>query len=285
MQVLYIDVYFLINLTVDLLALFLAMRLTSAVVSPPRLLACSVLGAICSVFDILMPNMVLLRVANICAFLLLLGRFAIKRGSVMRRLRLTIMFFIIEALLGGLVHFVYTMLDRAMAGIKTDGIGGASNRGALVFAVIILICVGVLRLVIMLFSRSGGVKRAKVRIIFDGKEHEAEAFVDSGNLVRDPMGMCPVVFIKSKLAQAIVPGVATELCEIGGLDERIKRRVRFIPITRGGGTHVLVGLRADSFLVCCGGWQEVDVTLAIDNEGGNYDGLDILIPSVVVDNA
>lgn len=285
MQVLYIDVYFLINLTVDLLALFLAMRLTSAVTSPPRLLACSVLGAFCSVGDVLMPDLVLLRVANICVFLLLLGRFAIKRGSVMRRVRLTVMFFIIEALLCGLVHFVYTMLDRAMDGVNTDGIGGAGNRGMLVFAVIILICVGVLRLVIMLFSRSGGVKRARVRILFNGKEHELEAFVDSGNLVRDPMGMCPVVFIKGTLAKAIAPGIATELCDIGGLDESLKRRIRFIPITRGGGTHVLVGLRADGFLVYCGSWQEVDVTLAIDNEGGNYDGLDILVPSVVIDNA
>ncbi len=284
MQVIYIDVFFLINFTVNLMALFLAYRLSVAIISLPRLFICSLLGALCAVIDVFLP-LTVLRAFNSALFLLALFKFAVKRASVLRRVRLTLSFFLLEALLGGLVHFLYSVLDRVFSGYDEDIYGGASNRGALVFSLIILFSVGVIRLVMILFSKSGGTNMVRVKIKLGDKTYEGEALVDSGNLARDPMGMCPVVFVKSSLASRIFPGISTELCDVGRLDEKMKKRVRFIPLTRGGVTHVLVGIRADSVEVFKSTWESVDVTLAVDNEKGNFGGYEILVPSSVTDNA
>ncbi|MBQ8372081.1 MAG: sigma-E processing peptidase SpoIIGA [Clostridia bacterium] len=284
MQVIYIDVFFLINFTVNLMALFLAFRLSVAVISLPRLFVCSFLGAVCAVVDLFLP-WASLKVINSALFLIGLSWLAIKRASLLRRVKLTVSFFILEALLGGLVYFLYSALDRLFSGYDERIYGGASNRGALVFSLIILFSVGVLRLVMILFSRSSDTSKVHVRIKLGNESFEEEAFVDSGNLVRDPMGMCPVIFVKSTLATRILPGVSAELCDIGRMDEKMKRRVRLIPLTRGGATHVLVGIRADSVEIFKTSWESVDATLAIDNEKGNFGGYEILVPSSVTDNA
>ena len=82
-----------------------------------------------------------------------------------------------------------------------------------------------------------------------------------------------------------MPENIVELTDIDLLDKGIKKRIRLIPISRGGQTHVLVGVKADSVRIKRGDcYENLRVTLAVDKEGGSYGGFMALMPSAALDN-
>ena len=111
------------------------------------------------------------------------------------------------------------------------------------------------------------------------------AFVDTGNLAIDPIDMSPILMIKKDVAKSFLPENIIELSNIDKLDRNVKKRIRLIPVSRGGHTHMFVGVKADAVrLVGERGSDELRVTLAIDKEGGDYGGYKALMPAAALDN-
>ena len=140
-------------------------------------------------------------------------------------------------------------------------------------------------MLISFFSNSQSEGSVDIEISFLDKKTVISAFVDSGNLAVDPMDMSPVLLIKKNVAEEILPKNIIELSNIDDLDKNIKKRIRLIPITRGGATHVLVGIKADKVrLINRDEYEELCLTIAIDKEGGTFGGFDALMPSAALDN-
>ena len=98
--------------------------------------------------------------------------------------------------------------------------------------------------------------------------------------------MSPVLLLKKDVAKDILPENIINLCDIDMLERGIKKRIRLIPISRGGETHVLVGVKADSVRIVKDDInEELFVTVAIDKEGGTFGGFMALMPSAALDNA
>ena len=284
MKTLYIDVYFLINFTVNLLALYYGAKFSRARSSVPRLIACAFIGAAFAVVDVLLDN----GYVGLCGSVITLITMCmlISSGlSLSRRIKFGFFFLLCEVILGGLVHFGYSLLDRFVGDYLGEDLAGGENRGALILSILILFSIGVLKLLIMLFTNLGGEKNVKIKIEIDGKEASADAFLDNGNLVRDPMNMCPVMFIKESLAEKILPKNVIELSNLDSLSVEYKKRIRLIPVTRMGQTHVMTGVKADRVSVILDGREEaVDFTLAIDKEGGTFAGYEALAPYGALNN-
>ena len=88
------------------------------------------------------------------------------------------------------------------------------------------------------------------------------------------------------MAKSILPENIIELSNIDSLERNVKKRIRLIPVSRGGETHVLVGVKADTVRLVDGDHsEELRVTLAIDKEGGDFGGYKALMPSAALDNA
>ena len=104
--------------------------------------------------------------------------------------------------------------------------------------------------------------------------------VDTGNLVRDPMNMNPVVFLKPLAAAYIFPYQILDLSEIDKLSNSYKKRIRLVPVTKSGETHVMTGVRVDEISVynSLGKREEISATIVIDKEGGTYGGYEALLP-------
>ena len=125
----------------------------------------------------------------------------------------------------------------------------------------------------------------ELEIKFLNKCVRVEAFIDSGNLAIDPMDMRPVLFLKQNIAGELFPESILDLRDPDSVDREIRKRIRLIPVSRGGVTHVLVGVRVDEVNVVKDGKREaILVTVAIDKEGGSYGGYDALMPAAVVGN-
>lgn len=282
MQTLYVDVYFLINFTVDLIASYLSVKILHIKSSIHRLVLLSAIGGVLALVDTIFVNGQLISAALLIVFTILSGLLVSKELSVNRRAKFVIVFFCVMMLIGGIVGYCYTFLESYLSNLDGMFSDGEQNRSALIFSLIILITIGVLKLFIMMFTNGTRHKSQRIRITLGEKSIECDALVDSGNLVKDPMTMNPVVFLKPDVARRLVPREILELSDLDRLDSSMRRRIRLIPITSGGATHVVTGVLPDSVVVLDSN-HVVDVTLGIDKEGGTFGGYEALIPSSVTE--
>ena len=140
-------------------------------------------------------------------------------------------------------------------------------------------------MLISFFSNRAGTYSVDMRIILDEKNIETQAFVDTGNLVKDPMDSSPVVLVKQSALKVLIPEIQKFVSEPEKCCGTLKHRVRIIPVFRNDKTDLLVGFRADRVCVRVGDkYEALNVTVAIDKEGGSYDGCYALMPSSALDN-
>ena len=283
LQTLYIDVYFLINFTVDVLALYFAAIFSKTPTTTRRLVLSGFLGAIIAVITVLLPEFVLLKLICSLIGLILMGYITPKPARIGRKMKFLFSFLIFESLVGGIVSFFWSFLDRNLSEILAEAEGGAVNRKMLLFSLIVLLSIGVFKMIVSFFSNIQSEGSALVEIKFMENKIKLEAFVDSGNLAIDPMDMSPILLLKKDIAKTFLPENIIELSDIDSLDRNIKKRIRLIPVTLGGTTKVLTGVKADCVSVIKNGKnEEINVTLAIDKEGGSYGGYLGLMPSAAL---
>ena len=285
-KTLYIDVYFLINFTVDLLSLYFAARFSKIPTTIKRLIIASLFGALSAVGIVFLPENTPLKIVAAAVGLLLIGFIAPKKITLRRKIKYIFAFLIFEALVGGAVTFIWGLLDRYISDFFNGFEGGAVNRKMLFLSLIVLLSIGVFKMLVSLFTNVETEESVDLEIRFLNKTAIVSAFVDSGNLAVDPMDMTPVLLIKKEIADGILPVNIDQICDIDSLDRQIKKRIRLIPISRGGETHVLVGVKVDSVKIIKGDFaEEIAVTLAIDKEGGTFGGYKALMPSAALENA
>lgn len=285
LKTLYIDVYFLINFTVDVLSLYFAAVFSKTSTTTKRLVLSGFLGAIIAVIAVLLPEFVLLKLICSLTGLFLMGYIAPRPARIGRKMKFLFSFLIFESLIGGIVSFVWSFLDRNLSGMLADAAGGAVNRKMLLFSLIVLLSIGVFKMIVSFFSNIQSEGSVEVEINFKENKIKLEAFIDSGNLAIDPMDMSPILLIKKDIAKTFLPENIIELSDIDSLDRDVKRRIRLIPISTGGVTKVLTGVKVDGVSVIKDeSRHDINVTIAIDKEGGSYGGYSGLMPSAALSN-
>lgn len=285
MRTLYIDIYFLINFTVDILALYFAAIFSKVPTTSARLILSSVIGALSAVAIVLIPETGIYKLIPATISLVIMGYITPKHVLRRRRIKFVFAFLIFEALVGGGVSIIWDVFDRYLSSLFASAVGGAVNRKMLVLSLIILISIGVFKMLVSFFSNNQGERSVELEISFLNHTTILSAFVDSGNLAIDPMDMSPLLLVKKDAAKSFLPGNIIDLCDIDSLDYNVKKKIRLIPVTRGGVTHVIVGVKADSVkLIDKDKSEEIKVTVAIDREGGDFGGFEALMPSAALDN-
>lgn len=282
---LYVDVYFLINFTVDILSLYFSAIFSKVPTTPRRLIISAALGALSAVGIVFLPEIALLKLICSGISLFLIGYIATKPVKIKRKLKFTFAFLIFEALFGGLVSFIWGVLDQGLANYFEGIEGGAVNRKMLFFSIIVLLSIGVFKMLVSFFSNIQSEGSVQIEISFLDKSATIEAFIDSGNLAVDPMDMTPIMLLKKDSASAVLPENIINLSDPDNIEKNARKRIRLIPISRGGATHVLTGVKPDSVKVLKDGkCEEINVTLAIDKEGGTFGGFGALMPAAALDD-
>lgn len=276
---LYIDVYFLINLTVDMLALVFAASLCRMPTSPRRLILCAFIGAAGAVGSLFLSSWRWLTVLMSVWVFAFFAWMVAREASLFRRLRFAVAALLMEILFGGAVYYAYAALDRM--GMAEKLTGGGVNRRYLIFAVILLLAVGAIRLIRLFFSGMSSERTATLHIAACGKEITVCGLVDTGNLLRDPMDGTPVVLLTERCAAPLVPA-GWDPVRASDLPSAWQTRLRLIP--REGG-RLALAFRPERAEICRGDRKEsLRITIAVDKEEGRFGGYDALIPAAALDN-
>lgn len=282
LKTLYIDVYFMINFTVDILSIFIALKLAHMNVNLKKLILSGILGAAFAVVELFIRNMIV-HIILASVFIFLISYISCKGASFARNVKFIIFFYLSAFFISGAVNFVYSILDRWLKGLFSPQADDNTNKKALVFSLIILLLIGVVRLLIMMLSNSINEKSTRIKLKLEEKTLELDALIDTGNLVKDPMNMNPVIFLKKCYAEKIIPATVIELTNLDSLSTDYRKRIRLIPVTKNSQTHVMTGIRMDKVIITGkGSDEEINATVVIDKEEGTYGGYYALTPYVSV---
>ncbi len=283
METIYIDVYFLINFTVDLLALYFASSFSKISTSAIRLLLAAAVGALYAVFGVLLIEKSEIMYLLAAFFLLLMVIITSNGVGFYRRVKYTVAVVIFNIIIGGLVYYGYCLLDNVFDGEDFLEIGG-ENKSLLVLSLIVLLSIGVLKLFISVFSNTSSEKKAHLAVVYNGVETRFEAFVDSGNLAVDPFDNTPVMFINRELSKKIfgMDEITQTSFFEGGYE--LKKRMRIIPVCFGGEKKILYGIKPDNIYAVAGEKTEkISLIIATDEKGDSYGGYSALIPLSVLE--
>ena len=145
-----------------------------------------------------------------------------------------------------------------------------------------LLTFGILKLLFSVFSGIRAEEKVSFEIVLNGRRVVAEALLDTGNLLRDPMSSTPVLLVKPRLIISLFPG---GMPNINSKASNSFERIRVIPVREGEQVKLLTGfVPNESYVLKKEKRERIAITVAIDNIGGSFGGYDALMPSAAVEN-
>lgn len=251
-QIVYGDLFFLINFSMDFLCLFLVAKLLSRPLSLIRFTLASAIGGIYSVGALFLPSgpigtlMDLLCCAAIC-----LTAFAARGESARSLITLGAAYFLSSILLGGMMTAVFSILNRLSPPLE-------ELRESADIPPWVLIPVGVFSALAALFGGKFLHKRAqrsscRLSIRFLEKSVSCFAFCDSGNLLCDPLDGKRVILLDKMLAKSLLSSQARQyLLSADAKDPPpppLTARLRVIPLQTANAESILLAFKPDSITI------------------------------------
>lgn len=258
-HVLYADILFFINFSMDFITLYLTSRLTSGPPAGIRAALSAVIGGIYGTVAVALGIDGIAGVITTGAVSVVMVLVAFGCGGVAVILRRAAVFWGGAALLGGVMTAICSL------GESIGAPGSSSGGTALLFGGS-MICM----LIIRIITRFR--KRKVVRVTVNEHRHSStfEALVDSGNLVTDPIsGRAVIIVDRSALWEGIADiGTAAE-----SIPENFRSKLRMIPVKGFGGDGLLTGFVPDRITVSDGGRDKIcSAVIAVTDKGGTFFG-------------
>jgi len=283
MPTVYIDIYFLINFTVDLLSLHMASVFTKIRLSAVGLLFSAAMGAIFAIVLLFVPENTTVFIFCSACFFSSIFLFTLRGCRAFRKIKYIIAFLFMQIIIGGLVYYFYGLLERNVSSGAFDEF--ETDRNLLLLSLMVLLSIGILKILLMLFKNNMSEREVKLKIVMLEKEYFVDALVDSGNFAVDPIDMSPIMIITFAFAKKIFPHGVPDIYGADSVEENIKKRIRLIPITGVSETKILCAFRADKvFVIKNNECEKINLTIAIDKEGGSFAGYDALISLAALEN-
>lgn len=283
-QTVYADIFFLINFSMDFLALFLAARLLERPMALARFVFAAAFGGIyaCVALFLATNSIVgLLIDAFACVLMALIATF--RRSEIKSSLIFSLVFSAVSILLGGVMTALFNVFNK-IGFYKFFGEEAQSDGISVWLFAILAVISGIIALFGgRFFKRRSARKRGSVEIFYAGASVRLSCFCDSGNLLREPISQLPCVIVDTEAVGSIFPRSFLEAAcfgDISRLSERERSRVRVIPATSAVGESVLVGIRVDSLRIDFGkGFTSVEAYVVPSREGLLANGIKAIVPS------
>ncbi len=251
-QVIYADVLFFIDMSMDFLALYVTAYLLKFKFKTRRLAIAALIGAIYSVTSVILHRDSIIYTALIAVAMCL---FAYGKCAINQFFGRIVSFFAVNMLLGGGMTAVFNIFSK-IDGVQKVVIYGQVHEvnsqmpfGVYLagFSVISLIVFGFGKL----FSKKGVARHRVLTIYYGGKRSVHDVIEDSGNMLCEPMSGEPVVFLtENAVRRAFGDGMVNSLDSPDSgamISERGKMRIVVYETVAGRDMSVCV--RADKAYV------------------------------------
>ena len=279
----YADIFFIVNISMDILIFLLVSCILRAQKSFVRFFAASLVTAAFPISQLFFSGN-----DTVGFFLGLLTSFAACMiafyDSGFFKISLSFAIFtILSSTISEALTYLYKYLDSiaVMPEIK-NGSGGIIPLTVCIASAALAWILGLL---IKKLKGKTGALTTTISVFSDGKSVELSAYCDSGNLLREPAGGLPVIITGREQMENILPkslhSVFFSSKNIGEPTLSDARRVRIIPIMPlgAGGARILFGYVPDKILL---GGEEVSACIALDTCNSKFGGCEALLPNSLI---
>ena len=272
--VLYADVLFLIDFSMDVVAVWLTACFMHARVTAGRVSAAALIGAAAStLLTVLSPGRVTVTLSGIAISFFMCKIVFNVRGS--KALKYTSALWITGLLLGGVMSFLTAgNMSNSIRSPRVQTDGG----GIRLLPVAVLLCAMLLFAVGKLSAK----KTVAVELSLLEKEIKLTGLVDSGNLLRDPISGYPVVLITKRVAEMFMNGSDVEKMLEGnteGLENSLRLRFRAVFAKSVTGEKMIPCLRPDTVKI---GSRDCKAVIGISDVEEFADTVSCIVPSSLV---
>ena len=286
-QTVYIDLFFLINFSMDFLCFYLASKLLSHRLSIKRAVIASAFGGVYACASLF------LGVGGVWSFLLDIAACAfmsaiaiLKKDNAKDIFGYSIVYTACSVVLGGAMTALFSLFNRLgvdrLLGDDTEGDG----ISVWLFAFLALISAAVSLGGVKIFKRKSSRLIGEVEIVYANKSTVLKALCDSGNMLTEPISSKPCIVAESKEVKKILPKGMLDMIEKGiteGIDVSDRARLRVVPAQTVSGGGILYALRVDKVRLNMGrGWIESDAYIALCALDSAAEGAKALVPSSLV---
>lgn len=286
-RVIYGDVFFLVNFSMDYLSLYLVRKLSH---KPPRLrreLSAAALGGIYAVAALFLPPAVETVLTLVMPFLL--ARIAFTHPNKRALFKDGITLFGISFAIGGIMTAAYYAIGKFLSshGILLNG------SPETVYSDLPLPIIALTATLAALFAYLWGrltkqnVAKRELEILVkaEGKAVSVRALCDSGNLLEEPLTRLPVIVVNGKTMEEILPHSLKQVffssvLAADRISPRMMKKTRFIPTSTVTGDSLLCGFIPDCVVI---EGVEKRACLALDKTAADFDGADAILPTILLD--
>lgn len=284
METVYADVYFIVNFSMDVLALFITGKILHL---PQRILRICFAGAIGSAYAVLTlafrgqssPISLLLS----ALLPLLMTYVAFGYGRLKGFLKSTAVFWLVSFGMGGIMTALYYFAG-SIAKSKGIYINGTtytiySDIPLWLFLLVACLCAIFTSVWNRLASRTARLEWVELEIKEGQRQIKTRAMCDSGNLVIEPLGAREVIFIAPRVTKSLFP----HLREWGRGDFFQKTepsRIRIVPYATVGGEGLMYAYLPDAIII---NGEEKRACICQAREGmKDFNGYDAIVPISLV---
>ena len=253
-RVVYADLLFLINFSMDLLCLFATAKILQRKLGVLRGAISATLGGTYSVAILFFPMSAIVSVfADLlfCAFMCLVA-FGVSGGGWYKYLLTTSVFFGVSVGTGGLMTAIFSLLNRLdlpLEEVEKNGDGVS----VWLFAILAVISGAAATMSGKFFKAVSKDTVFAVDITYRGKSVSIKGMVDTGNLLRDPISGKPIIIVDTEELR----GMMTPKCVLDASNGKIAEvvsadpthRVRLVPINTAGGESMICAFVPDSIVI------------------------------------
>jgi len=270
-NVLYIDVFFFLNFLMDYISLYITARIISEKTKVIKLLFSAFTGAAYSVIIIFFEiYWIILFFLNL-SVMLVMCRIAFGKSEKKQFLRRSCFLFLTSALIGGFISALYNM-----AGFLND------NQRITISVIVVLFsfCYTVWSSFALSVKINSHLLKVDYYLYFLGRRHRLNAFVDSGNMLFEPVKNYPVIIVRAdSLNYRDEESFINEIIRLG-----VSSTV--IPIKTAAGEKSLFVFFPEKIILIKGKIVNEEkkieaVAIAIDFDNTDFFGCQSLMPSVI----
>lgn len=263
--VIYSDILFLINFSIDFLCLFITGRILNRNSKTPRMIVSAVMGGIYSFLPYLFPFPIPISLILNLFTAVLLCFVSYGFDGISALLLNTITFGVTEALMGGLVTAIFNLFSQYSKGAYTE-MTYLSFTAVCIISALVVLSYG------LICRKKIHTRSAEIRIYSKNERFSARLIADSGNLVTEPFSALPVIVIS---ASSLPPPYDRPESDIFPLP------LRAIPFGTSSGKGCFFGFRPDRIELIRLGKKpkRIDAYVGIDTGNTRYSGYDGIIPT------
>ena len=280
-QAVYVDLFFMINFSMDFLCFFLTSQLLGTKLRLLRAVCASALGGIyaCEALFISVGSVAAILIDIAVCVLMCALAFGV-RGSLVAH---SAVYIAVSMILGGFMTALFSLLNRAE--LPLDGVG-EDGISAWVLALLAVISAGITLFGGRSFRRRSARTYTRVKIVILQKSATLNAFCDSGNLLCDPISSKPCIVVSTGALDGVLPKEIVSIARdkdfesVSSLDGEWAKRVRLIPARTALGSGMAFAVRADKiFIGETDSMREVDALLALCNAEEIGEECEALVPT------